>query len=244
MRPESRIVSAEDHIAELSARHANAPAERILDFVLADKSLGPVAMVSSFGAESVALLHMVASIAPTTPVLFLDTEMLFPETLAYQRELTESLGLSDVRILRPDRVALFEAAPEGDLHRRDPDACCNLRKAQPLEAALDGFAGWITGRKRFQGGTRTGLPVYEMDAAGRIKVNPLAHWSSAEVSGYIGRHRLPRHPLVSRGFPSIGCMPCTSRVEPGEDIRSGRWRGIEKQECGIHIVDGRIQRAS
>ncbi len=104
---------------------------------------------------------------------------------------------------------------------------------------LDGFAAWITGRKRFQGGQRTAMEFFEADDFGRIKVNPLAHWAPEDVRDYILNNRLPRHPLIANGFPSIGCAPCTSRVAPGEDPRAGRWRGRAKLECGIHYVNGR-----
>jgi phosphoadenosine phosphosulfate reductase len=113
-----------------------------------------------------------------------------------------------------------------------------LRKTRPLERALAEFDGWITGRKRFQGGARVDLDLFEGEASGRIKVNPLAHWDARAVAAYLDRHALPRHPLVARGFASIGCAPCTGPVAEGEDPRAGRWRGQEKTECGIHVVDG------
>ncbi|MGY9056700.1 MAG: phosphoadenylyl-sulfate reductase [Alphaproteobacteria bacterium] len=201
---------------------------------------GRIAMVSSFGAESAALLHLVAGVAPDTPVLFIDTQMLFPETSAYQRALTETLGLTDVRIIGPSRNALFEADTYGILHRSNADACCHLRKTQPLKEALEEFDGWITGRKRFQGGARTALQMFEADdETGRLKINPLASWDAKDIASYMSDHDLPRHPLVERDYPSIGCMPCTGRVAPGESQRAGRWRGEEKTECGIHISNGR-----
>lgn len=227
----------------LNARFGDQSAQRMLEGALADPVLGKVALVSSFGADSVVLLHMVSQIAPETPVLFIDTLMLFPETLAYQRELAETLALRDLRIITPDRNALFDQDADALLHRARPDDCCTLRKTLPLAGALEGFDGWITGRKRFQGGSREGLTAFEAEAGtGRIKLNPLAGWAAQDVAAYITRHALPRHPLVSRGYPSIGCMPCTSRVEKGEDIRAGRWRGQDKNECGIHFIDGRVVR--
>ena len=112
-----------------------------------------------------------------------------------------------------------------------------------MQRALDGFGGWITGRKRFQGSTRSTLEFFEAeDGTGRIKVNPLAHWAPEDLRTYMEENRLPRHPLVARGYPSIGCAPCTTRVNDGEDPRSGRWRGQDKTECGIHFVNGRIVR--
>lgn len=229
---------------DLSAlnRRFGTDATAALDFALSG-ALGRVAMVSSFGADSAALLHMVAQADRAAPVLFIDTLLLFPETLAYQRDLARHLGLTGVRIISPERDQLFTEDNEGLLHRAKPDACCDLRKTRPLDAALAGFDGWITGRKRFQGGARASLPLFERDdATGRVKINPLAAWESHEVSAYIDAHALPRHPLVARGYPSIGCGPCTGPVAAGEHPRAGRWRGQDKDECGIHIVNGRVIR--
>lgn len=226
----------------LNACFAGQPAVAVLAHTLSGR-MGRVAMVSSFGADSAVLLHMLAGIAPSTPVLFIDTLMLFPETLAYQRDLAERLGLADLRVIRPDRQALFAGDTDALLHRSNPDACCDLRKTRPLAQALSGFDGWITGRKRFQGATRVHLDLFESEpGSARIKVNPLAGWDARAVAAYLDRHALPRHPLVARGYPSIGCAPCTGPVAPGEDPRAGRWRGQEKTECGIHLVGGRIER--
>ncbi len=204
-----------------------------------------LALVSSFGAESVALLHLAAMVERDLPVLFIDTELLFSETLVYQQELSERLGLRNVTILRAADIAAQD--PDGTLHQSNPDACCALRKSRPLNAALTGFDGWITGRKRFQSGTRAALEFFEVEAGSqsetaRIKVNPLAYWNAADVADYIAENRLPRHPMVARGYPSLGCAPCTSPVKQGEDPRAGRWRDTEKEECGIHFVDGKMVR--
>ena len=215
----------------------------VLDHALKGPDTGKIALVSSFGAESVVLLHMVSVIRRDTPVIFLDTELLFAETLVYQQELSERLGLKDLRIIRADRDELGREDPDDSLHLRDTDACCALRKARPLERALRGFDGWITGRKRYQGGPRAALDFFETEApTGRIKVNPLAHWTQGDVRTYMEENRLPRHPLVARGYPSIGCMPCTVPVTNGEDPRAGRWRDSDKTECGIHFVDGKAVR--
>lgn len=228
-----------EKVAGLNARYRHHSATAVMQGALCDA--GNIALVSSFGAESVVLLHMAAVIDQSTPVLFIDTEMLFTETLVYQAEVTERLGLRNVRILRAADIAA--ADPKGDLHRRDADACCALRKTRPLQAALDGFDGWITGRKRFQSGQRAALDFFEVEpGTGRIKVNPLAHWAPEDVRAYMEENRLPRHPLVARGYPSIGCAPCTSPVAPGEDPRAGRWRDQGKDECGIHFVNGKLVR--
>ena len=218
-------------------------ATAVLTHALTSPEAGQLALVSSFGAESVVLLHMVSVINRDTPVIFIDTELLFTETLVYQQEVAERLGLSDLRIIKASETAIDSADPDGTLHQRDPDACCALRKAVPLQQALQGFDGWITGRKRYQGGARVDLDFFELeDGTGRMKVNPLAHWTREDVQTYIEENRLPRHPLVAKGYPSIGCMPCTTPVADGEDPRSGRWRGEEKTECGIHVVNGKLVR--
>ena len=194
-----------------------------------------LALVSSFGAESAVLLHMVARIRPDLPVLFLDTGMLFAQTLDYRRSLASSLGLSGVRDLRPAFADLATADPRTDLWKSDTDACCEVRKVLPLERGLGGFEAWITGRKRFHGGDRLALPVVE-SADGRIKFNPLANWDKAALDVYMAEHGLPSHPLVEHGYPSLGCWPCTQPVEDGQDVRAGRWAGSEKTECGIHVA--------
>ncbi|WP_299191418.1 phosphoadenylyl-sulfate reductase [uncultured Litoreibacter sp.] len=222
--------------------HRKSDAQTVLKHALDDVQIGEVALVSSFGAESVVLLHMVAEIDPATPVIFLDTEMLFPETLTYQRELASTLGLTDIRVVTPDRAKVMERDVDGILHTFDTDACCTLRKTEPLERALQGFGGWITGRKRVQGGQRAQLPLYEKDETTRIKINPLAAWTPKMIADYMDQHDLPRHPLVARGFASIGCAPCTTKVAEGEDPRAGRWRGQEKTECGIHFEGGKAIR--
>ncbi len=194
-----------------------------------------LALVSSFGAESAVLLHMVAQLKPDTPVLFLDTGMLFGQTLDYRQQLAQRLGLTAVRDLRPRFEDLAVGDPNADLWKTDTDACCHIRKVIPLDAALEGFGAWITGRKRFHGGDRLRLPVVEA-ADGKLKFNPLANWSKADLDAYAADHDLPEHPLVAFGYPSIGCWPCTSPVEEGGDIRDGRWAGSQKTECGIHTA--------
>jgi phosphoadenosine phosphosulfate reductase len=229
--------------ARLNDRYRHHAATEVLRRALSDPDLGRVGLVSSFGSESVVLLHMVSVVAPGTPVLFIDTQMLFAETLAYQAELAARLRLTDIRVIRAEPAEIAGADPEGDLHRRDPDACCNLRKTVPLERALAGFDAWITGRKRFQGGARAALEFFEPEPPLRLRINPLAHWRVADVQDYMAENNLPRHPLVARGYASIGCAPCTSPVRPGEDPRAGRWRGSDKTECGIHFIGGRLVRS-
>jgi phosphoadenosine phosphosulfate reductase len=194
-----------------------------------------LALVSSFGAESAVLLHMISRLKPDAPVLFLDTGMLFGQTLDYRKTLAARLGLTDVRDLRPLYNDLAVADPNAKLWQTDTDACCNVRKVLPLDRALADFDAWITGRKRFHGGDRLSLPVVEQ-ADGQVKFNPLANWGKAELDAYMAEHDLPAHPLVAQGFPSIGCWPCTNPVEEGQDVRAGRWAGQDKTECGIHVA--------
>jgi phosphoadenosine phosphosulfate reductase len=231
-----------ERVAALNARYRHHSATAVLEHALRDDDLGRVALVSSFGAESVVLLHLVSVIAPETPVLFIDTRMLFPETLEYQRALADSLPLCDVRTIRAAAPRLAFEDPDNTLHQFNTDACCNIRKVEPLERALKPFDGWITGRKRYQGNGRAAVEFFEAEGDTRIKVNPLAHWGREDIADYMVNNRLPRHPLVARGFPSIGCAPCTSAVAEGEDPRAGRWRGSQKVECGIHFINGRAVR--
>lgn len=221
----------------LNRLFASATTQEWLGAVLRDKLAGELAVVSSFGAESAVLLHLVASIAPDTAVLFLDTGKHFPATLEYRDLLVERLGLTNLQILRPDPVVLAARDDNGLRWSYDPDGCCEIRKVEPLARALETFDGSITGRKAFQAATRANLPRFELDksdAQGRLKINPLIDWSAEDVATYFELHDLPPHPLVAEGYPSIGCSPCTSKVAPGEDPRSGRWKGWDKTECGIH----------
>ena len=195
-----------------------------------------LAVVSSFGTESAALLKVMADVDPAIPVIFLDTGWLIAETLSYRDTLVTALGLRDVRSTKPPEATLSREDPDSDLWFNDPDACCRIRKVEPLARALKPFSAWVNGRKRFQGGDRATMSVVEQDGE-RLKFNPFANVSRAEIAAVFERARLPRHPLVASGFPSVGCMPCTSRTEAGEDARAGRWRGRAKSECGIHTTD-------
>jgi phosphoadenosine phosphosulfate reductase len=231
-----------DRVAALNTRYRHHGATAVLERALTDAEVGRLALVSSFGAESVVLLHLVSVMDRNLPVLFIDTEMLFAETLTYQLELTERLRLTNVQVVKAKREDLFVRDNEGILHVHDPDACCNLRKTEPLQRALLDYDAWITGRKRYQGATRASLDFFEAEGDLRIKVNPLVHWTTGDMQDYMTENRLPRHPLVAKGYPSIGCAPCTTRVNDGEDPRAGRWRDLPKEECGIHFVDGKVVR--
>lgn len=224
--------------ARLNAEFDGKTAQEVLAAVLNDGVAGQVAMVSSFGAESAVLLHLVAQVAPDTPVLFLETGKHFAETLEYRDELIARLGLTNLVNLVPDPVELAAKDESGLRWSYDPDGCCDLRKVRPLARALAGFDSSITGRKAFQASTRAHLPRFELDrsdAVGRLKINPLIDWTAESIANWFTAHQLPAHPLVAQGYPSIGCSPCTSKVAPGQDPRSGRWSGWDKVECGIHV---------
>ncbi len=195
-----------------------------------------LALVSSFGADSVVLLHLAASVDPSIPVLFIDTGRHFAETLAYVDEVRTLIGLTDLRRVRPPRAEVEQRDPREDRASYDPDGCCDLRKTRPLEAALGEFDAWISGRKRFQAQSREGIELVEGDGP-RVKINPLADWTGADIEAYRIAFDLPQHPLKPQGYPSIGCAPCTSKVAEGEDPRAGRWRGFDKTECGIHFIN-------
>ena len=194
-----------------------------------------LALVSSFGTESAALLKVMADVDPAIPVIFLDTGWLFEETLAYRDTLIAALGLRDVRSIKPLEEALSRQDPDRELWFSDPDACCRIRKVEPLARALKPFSAWINGRKRFQGGARAEIPVVEDDGA-KLKFNPFANVSREEIEAIYKLAKLPPHPLVASGYLSVGCMPCSSRTAPDEDARAGRWRGRAKTECGIHTT--------
>jgi len=211
--------------------------QEMLEAVIKDSLAGDVTTVSSFGAESAVLLHLLSTVDRSIPVLFLDTHKHFPETLAYRDALARRLGLTNLVILEPDEDDIASRDETGLRWSYDPDGCCEIRKVRPLARALEAYDASFTGRKAFQSQTRASLPRFELDTsdgAGRLKINPLIDWRAEDIAAYFAQHDLPRHPLVSRGFPSIGCEPCTHKVAPGEDPRSGRWKGWDKTECGIH----------
>ena len=230
-RPQSvrELASAQDLDRELR----NASPREVIAKALQRVGREHLALVSSFGTESAALLKVMAEVDPAIPVIFLDTGWLFEETLTYRDALIARLGLRDVRSIKPLEQTLSREDPERSLWFSDPDACCRIRKVEPLSRALAPFHAWINGRKRFQGGVRADIPVVEEDGV-RLKFNPFANVSREQIEAIYKAANLPPHPLVAKGFLSVGCMPCTSRANVGEDVRAGRWRGTSKTECGIH----------
>jgi phosphoadenosine phosphosulfate reductase len=217
-----------------SALRDAAPA-KVVETALGTVGREHLALVSSFGTESAALLKVMADVDPAIPVIFLDTGWLFEETLAYRDTLIATLGLRDVRSIKPSEQTLSQEDPDRELWFSDPDACCRIRKVEPLARALKPFSAWINGRKRFQGGTRADIPVVEDDGV-KLKFNPFANVSREEIEAIYTLAKLPPHPLVALGYLSVGCMPCSSRTALDEDARAGRWRGRAKTECGIHTT--------
>ena len=219
--------------AALNEEYQSLSAAEIVCAAIRDVFPARIGLVSSFGTESAVLLHMIARADRATPVLFLDTLKHFDETLEHRDRLIRRLRLEDVRTIRPATSDLVAEDPDGMLWAGDPDKCCDLRKTRPLAREVLRFSALFTGRKRHHGGGRSALEYFEEDGP-RIKVNPLVRWAPEDVRAYMDRHGLPRHPLVDKGYPSVGCAVCTSRVGAGESFRAGRWRGQGKVECGIH----------
>lgn len=221
------------------------PADRILAW--AAGVVPRFAVTSSFGADAAVLLHLVAQVAPDVPILFLDTGFHFDETLDFRRRVARDLGLT-VLAVQPDLSIDQQAARYGaDLNQVDPDACCRMRKTMPLRRALANFDGWATGVRRVQTPERAATPIIEArQHADRwlVKVAPLANWTDQDVEDYLDTHGLPRNPLTTKGYRSIGCRPCTKPTANGQDPRDGRWSQQDgKSECGIHLTeDGEIVR--
>jgi len=226
---------AQRRVDALNAQFRHFGTSCFLEAVITRGLFDRIAMVSSFGADSAVLLHLIAHIDRNLPVLFIDTALLFPETLAYQTQLADHLGLTNVQTIRAADHKVQAVDPYGALRFSDPDSCCTLRKRNVLNSALSGYDAWITGRKRHQATTRQSLTYFDLDPdTGLTKINPLIDWKPTRIKAHLKAHTLPRHPLVTKGYPSIGCAPCTSPVVKGEDTRAGRWRGTGKSECGLH----------
>jgi phosphoadenosine phosphosulfate reductase len=220
--------------AGLDALYGHLPAAEIVGIAATRLFDGRIAAVSSFGADSAVLLHLIAQVDRHLPVVFLDTGKHFEETLSYRDALAADFGLTDIRVVRPDEAALARVDPAGRLHETDVDACCEVRKVEPMARGVEPFGAWFTGRKRHQASTRNALPVFEA-VGSRIRINPLARWTTSDQADYMRAHALRTNPLVAYGYLSIGCFPCTKPVEQGQDPRSGRWAGHAKTECGIHL---------
>jgi phosphoadenosine phosphosulfate reductase len=232
---------SEEDAVRLNERFRDQDTRTMLRNLIDEGLVGELATVSSFGAESAVLLHLISEVEPDLPVLFLDTGKHFDETLVYRDEVVAKLGLTNLRNLTPDAQTLAAKDETGLRWSYDPDGCCEIRKVIPLANALADYDSTLTGRKAFQNASRANLPRFEIDnsdSQGRLKINPLIDWTAEDIQAYFEEHDLPRHPLVAQGYPSIGCGPCTNKVAEGEDPRSGRWKGWDKTECGIHTPLG------
>lgn len=210
------------------------PAREVLRW--ASRRFGPrLAFATGFGAEGCVIVDLIAREGLPVDIFTLDTGLLFPETYALWRQLETRYGIS-IRAVRSELALDAQAAVHGDgLWERDPDRCCDLRKVQPLRAALAGFEGWVTAIRRDQTAERASAKLVEHDAKfGLLKVNPLAAWTHDDVWAHIYANDVPTNPLHDHGYPSIGCVPCTTAIAAGEDLRAGRWRGSHKTECGLH----------
>lgn len=236
-RPSQVELTRLHHVAARlgEAWHGLSTLELLSQALAGDAFVRNPALVSSFGADSSVLLHMMSTVSADAQVIFIDTGLHFAETLTYRNDLTKILGLQNVRIASVDPIAEKRLDAYRRLHLNQPDSCCDLRKVAVLDRHLRMNDAWISGQRRSQSSTRTSVAVVEVDESrGKIKVNPLANWSDNEVAAYKAKFGLPEHPLVTEGYPSIGCRPCTSAVRQGEDQRAGRWRGQQKLECGLH----------
>ena len=226
-----------DHMAKIAAQAAEqlegAPAEDILRW--ATEEFGDRICVTSSMTDAV-IIHLASAVRPGIDVIFLDTGYHFAETLG-TRDAVQAVYPVNLISVTPSRtVAGQDAALGPRLHGRDPDLCCYLRKVEPLQRALAGYDAWITGVRRDETPQRRSTRVVEWSASrGMVKVNPIAAWTQDQVDAYIAEHQVLVNPLVHDGYPSIGCAPCTARVAPGADPRSGRWAGTGKTECGIHL---------
>lgn len=215
----------------------------LMRVIIRDEFKGECALISSFGADAAMMLSLVSEVDPSTPVLFLETQKHFPETLDYARTLTARLGLTNVKWLTPDPKLVANIDTAGELWKTQPNRCCWLRKVEPLNRAVEelGIKALITGRKRYQTSERSEMQTIELDDKGIFRINPIALWSKERAKEEFKNRNLPEHPLVAKGYLSIGCAPCTAPVKEGQDERAGRWShtiGIEneqKTECGIHL---------
>jgi len=219
-------------VSHVGAELELAPAEHIIEWAVA--TFGDRFCITSSMGDA-ALAHLAAKVAPGIDVVFLDTGYHFVETIGTRDAVEATMPVNLLTITPVKSVAEQDAEYGKDLYKTDPDLCCQLRKVQPLTTALADYDAWATGLRRAETHNRVIAPVVGWDARkGKVKVSPLARWSDEDVQRYIADNGVLVNPLVYDGYPSIGCAPCTRRVAPGDDPRSGRWAGTNKTECGIH----------
>lgn len=236
-------MSQQVSLSRLQMFYGEMDAPLLLRAMIKEEFAGKIALISSFGADAALMLGLVSEVDRNVPVFFLETQKHFPETLEYAKRLTEVLGLTNVQWLRPDAEMVSRIDPVGDLWSTQPNRCCWMRKVEPLNRAVEamGIEALITGRKRYQTAERAEMHSIELDDKGIFRINPIAQWSRERQKEEVAARGLPAHPLVAKGYPSIGCAPCTKPVAEGQDERAGRWAhtiGIEneqKAECGLHL---------
>ena len=226
-------------VEALNERFETADPSDVLRWALEDSGLERVAIASAFQAEGTVVIHLATRIRPDVPILFLETGFQFAETLAFKQRLTELLGLNVVDLVGEYSNDRQEAEFGPRLYERDPELCCEINKVRPMFEALRGLDAWITSVRRDSSPTRADTPIvdrYELEPGREIvKVNPMATWTRPQVWRYLKDHDLPHNPLYDLGYASIGCAPCTRLRFAGEPERAGRWAGIAKWECGIHV---------
>jgi phosphoadenylyl-sulfate reductase (thioredoxin) len=233
---ESRALISRDELNRSARDLETSSAADILRWAT-DRFAPRLTFATGFGMEGCVLIDLIARHDLAVDIFSLDTGLLFPETYELWSRLEARYGLS-IRAVRPVHAVEEQERREGPaLWTRDPDRCCALRKTEPLLSVLQDFDAWVSAIRRDQTADRAEAPVVGWDNRfGIVKISPLVRWSLRDVQAYVNEHDVPTNPLHGRGYPSIGCVPCTTPVEPGEDIRAGRWRGREKKECGLHLL--------
>ncbi len=220
-------------ISTLNKDYQNLAPEEILKASI--KKFGnKITYICSFGTESAIILHMISKIDKNFPIFLLNTHFLFPETIVYKNILLKELGLSNCQDIFPDELLIKNEDPENNLWKNNIDRCCEIRKVKPLDTILKNFSSWISGRKSYHQGERIDLKPFEL-LNQKIVVNPLINIKKKEADNYFEVNNLPKHPLLKKGYFSIGCIHCTFKTTDRLKIRSGRWKNKMKTECGIHL---------
>jgi phosphoadenosine phosphosulfate reductase len=220
-------------LTQLSQEFETSKPQEILKWAV-DSYYPHIAMSTSFQTQSIPLLHMMAHIQPEMRIFFLDTGFHFWDTLMFREQMGYEWQLNIVDLRRDHRWDEFMRQNRQTLPDDDPNLCCYLNKVQPMQNAMHGLKAWISGIRRDQTSERAHAQIIELQKDGLVKINPLLNWTKQDIQAYIAEHQLPSHPLLAKGYRSIGCAPCTQAVENGQDERSGRWVGKGKTECGLH----------
>jgi phosphoadenosine phosphosulfate reductase len=243
-----QVLVAEDQVRELNALFETQRPDEIIRWALQDSGIERIGVASAFQAEGTAIIHMAVQIRPDVPILFLETGFHFGETLAFKERLAERYGLNVLDLTGEETVESQSERYGQRLYEDNPKLCCELNKVIPLNRAFEQLDGWITGMRRDSAWTRKNTPILsytELDSGKRLlKVNPIANWTRRDAWSYLRENDIPHNPLYDLGYSSIGCAPCTRIVFPGEDERAGRWSGLLKTECGIHVREASMPEAA